>query len=314
MVHNSHVTIIMGVHNGERFLLEMLNSLSEQEHSNWSLLVGDDASVDSSLSILRDFAARQRDGQVQLRVGPNRGYTMNYLSLLAELDTTTPTWLAFADQDDVWLPHRLSAGLNAIGELTTAALSAGPVWSVPADLRRRTISGGWPGATGFNNALIQNVVQGNTTLANPDATRLLILAARAAMKNGKFPVTHDWWSYQIVTGAGGQVVKASEATVLYRQHANNAIGDSRSTLAKLHRLAQAYRGRQREWIATNCDALNSCIELLTPESQRKLSALQLLRATSCPLQRMRALLQLRPTRQTAIGTAIFWAAAILGRL
>ena len=37
-------------------------------------------------------------------------------------------------------------------------------------------------------------------------------------------VAHDWWAYQLVSGAGGTVIYDPEPFVAYRQHAGNLIG------------------------------------------------------------------------------------------
>lgn len=311
-VEEKSVTVLMGVYNGASYLRDMLDSLAQQDHPDWKLLVSDDTSTDHSTTILQDFSATRPEGQVLLRSGPARGFTLNYLTLLAGLDTDTSRWLAFADQDDVWLPQRLSRGLKALDEVTTPALAAGPVWCVRADLSQRRISGGWPGQTGFRNALVQNVVQGNAMLANPAAARLLIEGARRVLQTGHIPVTHDWWAYQIVTGAGGQVRKVTQPTVLYRQHAGNMIGANDTPVATVRRVRMALQGRQRDWAAANCAALSSCLPLLTPQARALLHSFETLRATSNPLRKARALMRLRPVRQTGAGTLAFWAAAVLG--
>lgn len=307
--------VLMGVFNGASYLQDMLESLVQQDHLDWTLLVSDDMSTDHSPTILQDFLATRPEGQVRLQSGPARGFTLNYLTLLAGLDSNTPQWLAFADQDDVWLPQRLSRGLKALDGVTAPALAAGPVWCVLEDLSQRRISGGWPGKTGFSNALVQNVVQGNTMLANPAAARLLIEGARLVLQGGHIPVTHDWWTYQLVTGAGGEVRKVTQPMVLYRQHANNMIGANDTLFAKLHRMRKALQGRQRKWVNTNYAALSSCQPLLSPPARAALHSFDVLCATTTsPLCKAIELMRLRPVRQTSIGTVCLWLAILCGQL
>ena len=37
-------------------------------------------------------------------------------------------------------------------------------------------------------------------------------------------ISHDWWCYQIISGAGGEIIFDKNKTVKYRQHNNNLIG------------------------------------------------------------------------------------------
>jgi hypothetical protein len=39
--------------------------------------------------------------------------------------------------------------------------------------------------------------------------------------------SHDWWVYQLVKGAGGNVYYDPEPTILYRQHAGCLVGSAR---------------------------------------------------------------------------------------
>jgi len=54
--------------------------------------------------------------------GPKRGAAANFLSLLRRAPERTPEghWLAFSDQDDVWLPDKLSRGIAALEALEDA--------------------------------------------------------------------------------------------------------------------------------------------------------------------------------------------------
>lgn len=52
------VTVLIAVYNAEAYLRECLDSLLAQTHEDWEALCVDDASTDSSLSILKEYAGR----------------------------------------------------------------------------------------------------------------------------------------------------------------------------------------------------------------------------------------------------------------
>jgi hypothetical protein len=307
------ITILMGLHNGATYLNAQLHSIAEQTHTAWRLVIGDDGSHDSGPAQVQAFAARYPAGQISQQQGPCQGFAANYLTLLAALPDQ-PGWIAFADQDDVWLPEKLSNGLETLQAESGPAICAGPVWRVAEDLSGQRLSGGWSGPTGFANALVQNIVQGNTLLANPAAAHLLVQAARATVGAGHMPVAHDWWTYQIITGAGGRVVQDMRPSLLYRQHAGNLIGAGSGAGSVVARLRRALRGTPRHWSATNIAALTPCAPLLSPEGQSMLAAFTKLHSTRSLPTRWSLLRRLKLRRQGRAGGLILTLAALLGRV
>ena len=225
------VAILLSTFNGEAYLREQLGSLLTQTHENWVLYWRDDGSRDASVAVLRGFAAIAGQGRCVQIVQPeaHQGVTASFLALLAAVVPTLGEWdtVAFADQDDVWLPHKIERGLAALHReppsrpalycarqcLVDAALS--PLGTSPASR-----------AGGFPASLAQNIATGCTVMLNGTAARI-VAASRPA------PATlHDWWCYLVVSAAGGAVLQDDEPVVLYRQHARNAVGSPCSPLQR----------------------------------------------------------------------------------
>ena len=302
------VTILMGLYQGAAHLRAQLESFAAQDHADWRLIVSDDGSRDAGPEVLADFAAGRPAGQVVCVTGPGRGFAANYLSLLANLPDD-PGWVAFSDQDDVWLPDRLSRGLAALtGE--GPALYCSRTWVTAADLSGRVASPLFRRPPSFRNALVQNVAAGNTILLNPAATRLLVASARVVPA----VVAHDWWAYLMVTGAGGRILQDARPTLLYRQHGANSIGSNAGWRARARRLRQVWAGGLRAWNDTNTAALLATATLLTPEAQVILSDWQRMRATTPAPLRLIRLARLRLYRQTLASAAVLWLAAATNRL
>lgn len=65
------VSIVLPVHNGERYLAEAVRSCCDQTWQDWELILADDASTDRSPQLVAEAAAR--DARVRpLRLEPNR--------------------------------------------------------------------------------------------------------------------------------------------------------------------------------------------------------------------------------------------------
>jgi hypothetical protein len=161
---------------------------------------------------------------------------------------------------------------------------------------------------GFGNALVQCIGGGNTMVMNAAARALV---ARSADRVA--PVCHDWWCYQLVSGAGGTVVHDPEPCLFYRQHGANQLGANLGARAAARRLAAALGGRFAGWNTVNLAALAEVEGELTPQNRqllREFAALRSLRGARA----LAALCQSGLWRQTRAGTLSLYGAALLGRL
>ena len=223
------VAILLSTYNGAEYLAEQLESLLSQSHDNWVLYWRDDGSGDASVEVVERFAARAGQGRcVQMtQPGARQGATKSFLTLLRAVTPSLAEGdaVAFADQDDVWLPGKLERGLAGLDAVPAAraALYCARQMLVDARLNRIGLSAWRTGPTRFPAALAQNVATGCTVMLNPAAARL-VASSRPA------PSTlHDWWCYLMVTAAGGALLFDPEPVVMYRQHGANMVGAPSST-------------------------------------------------------------------------------------
>ena len=126
-------------------------------------------------------------------------------------------------------------------------------------------------------------------------------------------VSHDWWVYQLVSGAGGVVIYDPEPCLLYRQHDANQVGANDTLAASLSRLLALFQGRYRDWNHANAAALDRARHWLTPQACGKLEAFDRAR-NGTVRQRLRALYASGVYRQTLRGTIALWLAAAMKRL
>jgi len=302
------VTILMGLYNGARFLRAQLDSLAAQEGARWRLLAADDGSTDATRAILAGFAADHPQRRIGLIEGPGRGPAPNFLRLIRSADPDS-AFAALSDQDDVWLPGKLARATAALAAVPgdLPAIHCGRTILCDARLRPVGMSPLFRLPPSFRNALVQNVAGGNTMVLNRAALRL----AQAAAAEAGEVVMHDWWLYQIVSGAGGLVLYDAEPMVLYRQHGNNVIGANASAAARLRRARLVAGGLLRKWNETNIAALTASAHRLTPENRALLAAFAA--AKRAPLRaRLEGLARLGLYRQTRGGRLGYWAAAAAG--
>lgn len=99
------ISVAMATYNGAKYIREQLDSLKSQQLEPHELVVCDDGSSDGTVDVVQKFADV---APFRVRIYENEtnlGYADNFLKAarLCEGD-----WVAFCDQDDVWLPHKLS--------------------------------------------------------------------------------------------------------------------------------------------------------------------------------------------------------------
>lgn len=235
------VDILLATYNGAIYLQDQLRSLLAQTYYNYRVLVHDDGSSDATLDVIRrmrpQFGGRLvliEDDLVFGGASANFGHLMSHSNADGNAD-----WIAFCDQDDVWLPNKLAVLVKAIEALEKRA--PGQPCMVFSDLcvvdaRLNVIhSSFWayeridPANCTLRHLLNRNIVTGCALLAN---RRLLEVASPVPAA----AVMHDWWCALLATS--GLIAHVPECLVLYRQHANNRLGArSRDPMAKVMRLA-----------------------------------------------------------------------------
>jgi hypothetical protein len=311
-VLSHRVAILLASRDGERFLRRQLASLLAQTHLDWRLFVSDDGSSDRTRAIVADFAQEIGRERVRLFEGPRQGFVANFLSLLCreEIDAD---YFAFCDQDDVWHADKLARAL--------AALEAAPAAEHPARLyggRTRLIGAGgeelgfsartsMPPA--FAHALVQSYAGANTMVFNAAARALLrdhgMIAGAAS---------HDWWSYLVVSGAGGRVIYDPHPGIDYRQHDGNVQGHNRGFAPRLGRLGGLLAGRMRDWNRCHVAALSRHGgRLLTPANRETLERFRAATET-CGARALAAFIHSGARRQRRIDNLALGICAFLGRL
>lgn len=110
-VQPARVAVVVPVFNGERHIAATVDSVCAQTFRSWELNVVDDGSTDSSVEIVRRYAATE--DRIRLEPGPNEGVAAARNRGLAMSDRRS-TYVIFLDHDDVWLPTALEALVDVL--------------------------------------------------------------------------------------------------------------------------------------------------------------------------------------------------------
>lgn len=242
------VIIVMATYQGERFLPRQLASLIRQTWPQWQLLVRDDGSTDATPRMLARAAAEDKRIRLVQDGGGRLGVLASYNRLLKEALRRGAAHAACCDQDDVWEPHRLVQGLEAMARAETN-FPHSPIL-VHSDLlvvdaqeralgRMKRFHFLRPNA-GLASLLLCNPVTGSTILMN----RALLEAAVPIPDEARL---HDAW-IGLCAEALGRRVYLDLPLVRYRQHTSNVVG-ARPWMAVLRWIQHQISGRSKMGLA-----------------------------------------------------------------
>jgi glycosyltransferase involved in cell wall biosynthesis len=259
MPNRPEVTVLLATYNGERYLVEQLDSIIQQKNTDVKIIVSDDGSTDQTLNILKDYP-------IEIHQGPKNGFAANFFHLFQKADESSE-YYAFSDQDDLWELDKLQRATEWLATIASdkPALYCARTLLVDEQLTPLGHSPLFKKTPGFLNALVQNIAGGNTMVFNQAAYKLL---RQTSNKHGVF--AHDWWAYLLISGAGGAIFYDPIPSLHYRQHQANLLGNNMSFRARYDRVRMLFQGHLKQWITKNNNNLLDVAHLLTPQHRRQL--------------------------------------------
>ena len=110
-IKNPLVSIIMNCHNGEKYLLEALQSVLNQTYKRWEIIFWDNNSSDNSSDIIRN------NNDPRIKYYFSEEYTKLGHARNLALEKTNGELIAFLDCDDLWLPNKLEMQVPVFDDL-----------------------------------------------------------------------------------------------------------------------------------------------------------------------------------------------------
>ena len=279
------ISIAMATYNGAKYLEEQLASFVVQSQLPYELVVCDDGSADATLEILHRFA---HSAPFPVRIVCNEkrlGYDDNFLKAASFCEGD---WIAFSDQDDVWLPDKLRQIGKTISSFQDVALVIHAADIVDADLRplradpvlgsalRKILQSrrraktfghrqaamlrGLGASPGFTMCFRNELIRQSKGIERP----LSFLSPGPIDRDLRWAIgTHDRWICMI-SSVFGNVVAIPEVLALHRRHVDAATFDSRPKVDALNlgcRLLKVY-GHSPEGYLRNAEAAAAVADCL----------------------------------------------------
>lgn len=238
-------------------------------------------------------------------IGPQSGFVSNFLSLLLR-DDIHAEYYSFSDQDDIWYADKTERAIKWLKNIPAEkpALYCSRTHLVNNKGESLGLSPLFVRPPSFSNALAQNIGGGNTMVINNTARKII---ARAGVVD---VVSHDWWIYILISGAGGEVFYDPEPSLAYRQHGENLIGMNIGLRARFFRLRKLMQGQYRSWNSAHIRELEKNSYLLTEDNRRKFARFKAIHEGNI-LVRAYNFLRLGIYRQSIIDTVAIFISALI---
>ena len=217
MPGDPRVSVIMAVHNEERFLAEAVESVLAQEYTDFEVIISDDGSTDATAQIANTFAQRAPERIRVIRAERNQGKPFALNRALAVRRGQLISWL---DGDDVMLPGKLARQVAVLDAHPGAAGCSHDADVFESESGRTmgrfsTIYNGAPLRSGGIELLFDP-----TYKMLPSATMIRSKFCPDRGFDERLQFTNDWL-FDIEVFRHGGCIAIDEVLVRYRRHSDN---------------------------------------------------------------------------------------------
>jgi glycosyltransferase involved in cell wall biosynthesis len=224
-VEYKSVLVLLSTYNGEKYLVDLLESLFVQKGVDVFILVRDDGSLDSTLKILNDYSSKLINMTVLAEDNIGCALSFNRLMIYALTMTRKFEYYAFCDQDDVWDDDKLSCALNNLEKNSGKSLrlytSAYRVVDENLNFQYTRNLTYWHS---LGEALIRINTLGCTQVFSKGLLEEAIKISGIQESNSKGMPNHDGWMYLTAITLNAHIYHDSVPHINYRQHDSNVVG------------------------------------------------------------------------------------------
>lgn len=224
-MENKKIDILMATYNGQKYLVEQLDSIINQTYHNWNLLIRDDNSTDKTLEIIQNYHKKDKRIKILKDNKGNLGIVRNFEELLKSSESE---FIMFSDQDDIWVENKLDMYLKMIEKIknkgfmihSDAILFDKNKSNILKDtfISKKAIN------RGLENVFFNYFVQGATILISKEIKNFILPFPKEVY-------LHDRYIH-LISELFFERIFVNKALIYYRQHGDNQIG-AKNTIREL---------------------------------------------------------------------------------
>ncbi len=203
------VSVVMCTYNGSSFLDEQIASILKQDYTIYELIIADDLSTDDTWQKLELW---QKNNNIikTFRNDTNLGYNKNFEKAI---QLAAGDLIALSDQDDIWLPQKISKLVNTFSNNDTVLAHCRSVKLENGRLRYKSASLHTHFAGNDTRKLFMfNQINGHNIMFRKELVPEVLPIPTGMM--------YDWWIAVIAT-CYGNISSVDEYLVHHRIHSEN---------------------------------------------------------------------------------------------
>lgn len=231
--------VLLAVFNGVAYLQEQLDSILLQEDVDVEVFVSVDISTDGSEQWIDTVAA----GNTHIHVLPHGqrfgGAAPNFFRLFRDVSFDKFDYICLSDQDDIWLPKKLSRAQQVLEGHSAQAYSSNALafWEdgKTAFICKSQAQTEW-------DYLFEAAGPGCTYVLKSALAKEIQLLAIDKSEDIAMVGLHDWFIYAYARSKDYGWHIDDQALIHYRQHAQNQVGMNSGLKAFMHRARKVSSG------------------------------------------------------------------------
>lgn len=221
--------VLICTYNGERYIVNQIESILKQKIRPQKIIISDDGSTDETLILCSQCFKEHAYTNFKIVKGPGKGIANNFFH---GAKYSTADYLFFSDQDDVWIEDKVvffADYFSRVNNLSPALVFSD---SYVTDEKLEVLHESFVNFAGLNidvflddSILLENCVQGASSAINGKLRDLLLQSLVCI--DDKYICMHDWW-LAILAKYFGVVCYIDKPLLYYRQHSDNQVGAKKS--------------------------------------------------------------------------------------
>ena len=219
-----NILVILASFNGEKYIKEQIDSILSQEDVNIDIIIFDDRSSDGTVELISSLYSSKQIQIVQNEI-PTGSSANNFLQALQKIEQVCfekYNYIAFADQDDIWLPNKLKeASIILKTQEVHLYMSNLILWQEKSN--RKSIV-----EKAFSQKKYDYLFEGGSAGCTYVFSVKFVLKLKEILKNTDYLnwkyFSHDWFIYFLARCNNYKVAIDNRAFILYRIHETNIHG------------------------------------------------------------------------------------------
>lgn len=218
--------VVLCTYNGEKYIIEQLQSILEQSFKPKKIYIFDDRSTDQTVDVLMDFISSEViKVDIEINVNDfNKGYARNFLDATQSVQEEI---LLFSDQDDVWCKDKAFVFMEAFKNNPEKNLVFSDAYITDSSLNNTNCS------LSELLAVDQSLLTFDSTFIKRNVVTGAVMGVRRQwlhmLPKSPEEIPHDYW-LATVASLSQSILWLNNKTVYYRQHDNNQLGARESSI------------------------------------------------------------------------------------